>query len=342
MLSVSYVADVFGAVRRQVELASAEEGATRFQREATYIALTSNVVVAAIQEASLRSQLSATRSLIDLNEHSLAVLREQQSRGYATQLDVSAQEAQVAQVRALLPLLLKQLEIERDLLATLSGSYAAQGLAEQFTLQQLKLPQALPLSVPSALVEHRPDVRQAEENLHAASAAIGVAVAARLPDITLSADAGKSAVTLGALSAGGTQFWDLGATLTQPVFEGGALLHKESEARATFDQAREQYRSTVLTAFQNVADALVAVQQDAEALQAAALSTAASKRTLEVLHAQRRAGYTTYLQELIAEQTYQNAQLQMVQLEANRLSDSVALLQALGGGWWNREPAASE
>jgi NodT family efflux transporter outer membrane factor (OMF) lipoprotein len=337
---VAYVPDVFGANRREVEFVSAQEQATRYQREAIYTTLASNIVVAAIQEASLRAQLSATQSLIDLNEHSLSVLRAQKLHGYATQLDVAAQEAAVAQARATLPPLQKQLEIQRDLLATLSGNYAGDGLPERFDLEQLHLPSALPLSVPSQLIEHRPDVRQAEENLHAASAAVGVAVAARLPNITLTADAGKSAVTLGALSAGGTNFWDLGAALAQPVFDGGALLHKERAARATLQQAREQYRSTALTAFQNVADALVAIERDAEALQAAAANTSASKTTLNTVRVQREAGYANYLQELSAEQAYQNALLQQIQAQASRLADSVALLQALGGGWWNTAPGS--
>jgi NodT family efflux transporter outer membrane factor (OMF) lipoprotein len=251
---------------------------------------------------------------------------------------VAAQEAALAQARAALPPLQKQLEIGRHLLATLSGNYAADGLAERFDFDQLHLPDTLPVSVPSQLVEHRPDVRQAEENLHAASAAVGIAVAARLPNITLTADAGKSAVTLGALSSGGTGFWDLGAELAQPVFDGGALLHKERAAREALGQAREQYRSTALTAFQNVADALVAIQRDAEALQAAAASATASKMTLDTVRAQRKAGYANYLQELTAEQAYQNSLLQQIQAQGSRLADSVALLQALGGGWWNTSP----
>jgi NodT family efflux transporter outer membrane factor (OMF) lipoprotein len=335
-LSVAYVPDVFGANRRQVELVSAQEQATGYQRQAVYTTFVSNIVVAVIQEAALRAQLSTTESLIDLNEHSLTVLRAQKLHGYATQLDVAAQESAVAQARATLPPLQKQLEIQRNLLATLSGNYAGNGLPERFGLDQLHLPSTLPLSIPSQLIEHRPDVRQAEENVHAASAAVGVAVAARLPNITLTADAGKSAVTLGALSSAGTNFWDLGAALAQPVFDGGALLHKERAARAALQQAREQYRSTALTAFQNVADALVAIQRDSEALQAAAASASASKVTLDTVRVQRGAGYANYLQELAAEQSYQSALLQQIQAQAGRLADSVALLQALGGGWWNR------
>jgi NodT family efflux transporter outer membrane factor (OMF) lipoprotein len=335
-VTVSFVPDVFGLNRRQIEVVAAEEQGSRFQREAVYLALTSNVVVAAIQEASLRSQISATQALIALNERSLAILREQKARGYAGQLDVAAQEAQLAQARAALPPLLKQLAVQRDLLGTLSDALPDQDLPEEFELSQLQLPTELPLSLPSRLVEQRPDVRQAEENLHAACAAIGVAIANRLPNVTLTADAGKSAVTLGALTEGGTGFWDLGASITQPLFAGGALVHKERAARAAFEQAREQYRSTALTAFQNVADALAALEHDAEALQASASSANAAKTVLDMVQVQQRAGYTNYLQLLGAEQTYQNAIVVQVQAQANRYADTAALLQALGGGWWNR------
>lgn len=335
-VTVSFVPDVFGLNRRQVEVLAAEERVSRFQREAVYLALTSNVVVAAIQEASLRSQMSATEALIALNERSLAILREQKARGYAGQLDVAAQEAQLAQARAALPPLLKQLAVQRDLLGTLAGALPDHDLPEEFELSQLQLPTELPLSLPSRLVEQRPDVRQAEENLHAACAAIGVAIANRLPNVTLTADAGKSAVTLGALTEGGTGFWDLGASITQPLFAGGALVHKERAARAAFEQAREQYRSTALAAFQNVADALAALEHDAEALQASASSANAAKTVLDMVQVQQRAGYANYLQLLSAEQTYQNAIVVQVQAQANRYADTAALLQALGGGWWNR------
>lgn len=335
-VSVSFVPDVFGLNRRQVELLAAEEQVSRFQREAVYLALTSNVVVAAIQEASLRTQISATNALIELNERSVAVLREQKTRGYAGQLDVVTQEAQLAQARAALPPLLKQLALQRDLLRTLSGAFPDEELPEQFALSQLQLPTELPLSLPSRLVDQRPDVRQAEENLHAASAAIGIAIANRLPNVTLTADAGKSAVTLGALTDGATGFWDLGASITQPLFAGGALLHKERAARAAFEQAREQYRSTVLAALQNVADTLNALEHDAEALQASASSANAAKSALQLVEVQRRAGYANSLQLLNAEQTYQNAIVLLSQAQGNRYADTAALLQALGGGWWNR------
>ena len=201
----------------------------------------------------------------------------------------------------------------------------------------MQLPQELPLSLPSQLVEQRPDVRQAEENLHSASAQIGVAVANRLPNITLTGNFGSSALATGQLLNAGTEFWDLGAGLTQPVFHGGTLLHQERAARAAYDQAAASYRSTVLTAFQNVADTLTALGQDAAALQAAAAAEQAAGVTLELTRKQRQAGYAGYLALLSAEQAYQQALLNRTVAQANRYTDTVGLFQALGGGWWNTE-----
>jgi NodT family efflux transporter outer membrane factor (OMF) lipoprotein len=338
-VSVSFVPDVFGLNRRLVESLHAAEQQTRFELTATYLALSANVVVAALQEAGLREQIRTTRELIAANTNSLEVLREQQARGYANRLDVMAQEAQLAQVNATLPPLLKQLAQQRDLLAALCGAFASEGLPEEFTLSQLKLPQELPLSVPSQLIEQRPDVRQAEENLHIASAQIGVAVANRLPSFTITADIGASATTLSGLTSNDAGFWDLGAQVAQPIFQGGTLMHKERAARAAYVQANEQYRSAVIAAFQNVADTLAALGHDADALQAAAASAQAAAATLDVVRAQQRAGYAGYLQLLSAEQAYQTAVITQVQAQTNRFTDTAALFQALGGGWWNRGDA---
>jgi NodT family efflux transporter outer membrane factor (OMF) lipoprotein len=267
----------------------------------------------------------------------LAVLRQQQAKGYATRLDVAAQEAQLAQVAATLPQLRKQLAQQRDLLAALSASFPSQGPPEEFDLAHLQLPVELPLSLPSKLIEQRPDVRQAEENLHAASAQIGVAVANRFPNIVLSADIGQSALALRDLFSGTNTFWDVGVGVTQPIFQGGMLLHKERAARAAYEQANEQYRSAVLAAFQNVADTLNALQHDADALRASAAAVEAAHTTLALVETQQRAGYANYLQLLTAEQVYQQALLGQVQAQANRFADTAALFLALGGGWWNEQ-----
>jgi NodT family efflux transporter outer membrane factor (OMF) lipoprotein len=335
-VSVSYVPDVFGLNRRTVESLAAQAQQARFALAATHITLSSNVAAGAIQEACLRGQIDATRELVTINTNMLEILRNQYARGYASELDVAAQESQLALVTATLPPLLKQLTQQRDLLAVLSGGFPNQDLTEKFELPNLQLPQELPLSLPSQLVEQRPDVRQAEENLHSASAQIGIAAANRLPTLTLTADGGSMALALGRLFSGGNGIWDLGAGITQPIFDAGTLRHRERAAQAAFTQATEQYRSTVLTAFQNVADTLHALQQDADALKATAAAKDAASVTLDLSRKQYQSGYASYLALLSAEQAYQQAVINLVQAQTNRYADTAALFQALGGGWWNR------
>jgi NodT family efflux transporter outer membrane factor (OMF) lipoprotein len=335
-VTVSFVPDVFGLNRRTVESLAAQAQQARFALIATHITLSSNVAAGAIEEASLRGQIAATHELITVNTDMLKILWEQYRKGYASELDVAAQESQLAQVTATLPPLLKQLAQERDLLAALAGGFPNQDLPEKFELSSLQLPQELPLSLPSQLVEQRPDVRQAKENLHAASAQIGIAIANRLPSIVLSADAGSAPTAFSKMFSEGNGFWDLTAGVTQPIFDAGTLRHRERAAKAAFTQATEQYRSTVLTAFQNVADTLHALQQDADALKAAADARTAARVTLDLAQNQYKAGYASYLALLSAEQAYQLAVINLVQAQANRYADTAALFQALGGGWWDR------
>jgi NodT family efflux transporter outer membrane factor (OMF) lipoprotein len=335
-VSVSYVPDVFGLTRRTVESFKAQEQGVRFQMIATYLTLSANVVVAAVQEATLRAQIETTRELIGISSNMLQIVRYQLAKGYASGLDVAAQESQLAQMTAALPLLLKQLALQRDLLAALGGDFPSRQQGETFELDSLHLPEQLPVSLPSKLVQQRPDVLQAEANMHAASAQIGIATANRLPNITLTAETGSTALALDQVFTSGTGFWGVGGALTQPIFQGGALLHAERAAKAAYVQAAQQYRSTVLTACQNVADTLHALEQDAAALKAAAAAAAAAKVTLELSRQQLQVGYGSYLALLNAEQTYQQARLNLVEAQANRFADTAALFQALGGGWWNR------
>ncbi len=335
-VSISYVPDVFGLNRRSVESLQAQEQEARFQMIAVYTTLTANVVVTAIQEGSLQLQIDATRQLIDSNGDNVKILQYQFDKGYASRLDLAAQQTQLAQVAASLPPLLKQLAQLHDLLATLTGRFPSQVPPEKFDLLGLQLPQELPLSLPSALVAQRPDVRQAEANLHDASAKVGIATANRLPNIVLSANAGSSAAAMNQLFTAGTGFWGLGAEVTAPIFQGGTLLHQQRAAKAAYVQAAEQYRSTVLTAFQNVADTLTALEQDAAAVQAASAAAAAAKVTLELAHRQWQDGYAGYLALLSAEQADQQSRIVLVQAQASRYADTAALFLALGGGWWQR------
>lgn len=335
-VAVSFVPDVFGLNRRTVESLAAQEQQARYALAASHITLSSNVAAAAIQEASLRAQIDATHELIAINTDELKILREQLAKGYVSRLDVTAQESQLAQEEATLPPLLKQLAQQRDLLLALAGAFPDKDLPEKFELSRLQLPQELPVSLPSQLVGQRPDVRQAEANLHSASAMIGVARANRLPSFALTGDAGSMSIIFAHMFSSGEGFWDLTGSVTQTVFDGGTLRHKELAARDTYTQASEQYRSTVITAFQNVADTLNALQQDADGLATAAKARDAATVTLDLSRKQYQAGYANYLTLLSAEQTYQQSAIAFVQAQANRYADTVALFQALGGGWWHR------
>jgi NodT family efflux transporter outer membrane factor (OMF) lipoprotein len=335
-VSVSYSPDVFGLNRRTVESVKAQEQNVRFQMIATYTTLTANVVVTAIQAGAVQAQIDATRQLIDLNSNMVQILQYQYTKGYAGRIDVVAQESQLAQVIATLPPLLKQSAQLRDLLAVLVGRFPNQAPAEKCELSSLQLPEEIPVSLPSQLVAQRPDVLQAEANLHAATAEIGIAIANRLPNITLTADAGSTALSLDKVFSSGTGLWGLGAAATAPLFQGGRLLHQERAAKAAYVQAAEQYRSTVLTAFQNVADTLTALEQDAEGLKAAATAADDAQITLDLSQRQWHDGYISYLALLSAEQAYQQTRINLVQAQASRYADTAALFQALGGGWWHR------
>jgi NodT family efflux transporter outer membrane factor (OMF) lipoprotein len=338
-LNVSFVPDVFGANQRAVESLEAQAENLKFQMEATYVTLTANVVTGALQEASLRGQIAATQETIKVETDLLTILRKQYDLGQVSMADVAAQESVLAQARLVLPPLQKQLAQQRDALIALAGGFPSEDIAARFQLMDMKLPRDVPLSLPSKLVEQRPDVRAAEETMHAASAQIGMAVAARVPQITLTANVGNSANSFANLFTPGTNFWTLMGGVTAPLFTGGTLLHKQRAAEAGFDQAAAQYKATVIAAFQNVADALHALQSDADALVAAVASEQAAGRSLAIVRKQLELGQVAYLALLNAEQTYQQAKLALVQAQAARLSDTAGLFQALGGGWWNRPGA---
>lgn len=332
-VTVSYLPDVFGANRRQVESAAAQAEGAKFQLDAARLALCANLATAAIQEASLRAQIAATRQVIDIETEQLEVLRRQYGLGAIAQADVVAQEAALAQARAALPGLYKQLAVQRDAIAVLTGRAPADMPEETFALDSFELPAELPIAVPASLVERRPDVRAAEAQLKSASAQVGVAVSNLLPQVTLTAAYGGVSTGIGRLLASENAFWSLGAGLAQTLFDGGTLRARKQAAVAAFDQAGALYRATVLNAFQNVADALEAVTQDAAALQAEVTAEEAALRNLTIARHSYELGASSYLGVLNAQQTYQQAVLARSQFQASRYSDTVALFQALGGGW---------
>jgi len=335
-LSIGYTPDIFGGTRRQLESLEAQAEFQRFELEAARLSLATNVVNAAVQEAALRGQISALEKIITLQVEILDLAHRQFALGAISENGVVAQESVLAQSRAALPPLRKQLAQTRNLLTALAGGFPDRELEQSFDLEHLELPQTLPLSLPSTLIEQRPDVRAAEALAHAASAQVGTAFANMLPQFTINGTVGSVATLMSDLFKGGNGFWGLAGSITQPIFEGGALRHRKSAAEAAYEQTMAQYRATVIAAFQNVADTLHALEQDADALRAATVAERAASRSLAIMRRQLELGDISNLALLGAEQTYQQAVVALVQARANRYADTAALFQALGGGWWNK------
>lgn len=335
-LSVGYVPDVFGLNRRMVESAQAQAEWQRMQLQAAHITLVSNVVAAAIQEASLRAQIVAASTVISLNRENLEILRQQLALGFVAEIDVTTQELALAQAEQALPPLTRQLEQTRNLIRALAGNTPDQDVPETFELATLHLPAELPLSLPSKLVEQRPDVRAAEAQLHSASAQYGVAVASKMPQFMVTANVGGMASSPDWMFKSGGTFFSLTGNISQLIFDGGTLRAKSRAAEQALLQAGAQYRGTVIAALQNVADTLHAIQADADALKAAAAAEQSSLNMLKVTRKQFQLGFISYQNMLLAQQNYQLATMALTQTQSSRLGDAAALYQALGGGWWNR------
>ncbi len=339
-VSVAYALDVFGGARRQVEGLQSLVDYQGYLLEGAHLTLTSNIVTTAVRDAALRQQVRSTQEIIAAQERQLAVVQRQFALGAVSRVDVLAQRAQLEQTRATLPLLERDLAQTRHRLAVLAGRLPSLAALPEFELEAITLPEEIPLSVPSSLVHQRPDILASEALLHQASAEVGVATANLYPQITLTGSFGGQSLKLGDLFAG-PSIWSVGAGLLQPLFRGGALTAQRRAAIDAYDQAAAQYRQTVLLAFQNVADTLRALDDDARLLQAQANAEAAARESLALAERQFQLGAVSYLTLLNAQRQYHLARVLLTQAQANRYADTAALFQALGGGWWQR-PAAAE
>jgi NodT family efflux transporter outer membrane factor (OMF) lipoprotein len=341
-LTVNYTFDVWGQTARTVEAdnAAAEQQAFALRGAANMLA--ANTVVAAINTASLRAQLAAEDTLVAAEADLLRTVKRQFELGGATGTDVATQEAQLASTQALEVPLRTQLTQAGDQLSAYLGVAPSAVSLPVLSLEELRLPEDVPVSLPSRLVEQRPDIRASEAQLHAASAQLGVAIANRLPQITLSAFVGTAPATFANVFTPGNGIWSLTNQVTMPLFQGGTLLHQQRAADAALHVAAANYRTTVVAAFQNVADVLTALANDADAVRANDAGAKAAARALELAKIQYGAGGLPYLSVLTTQVQYQNAVLGVIRARAARLSDSAALFAALGGGWWNRNdvPAA--
>ena len=336
-LSVSYAPDVFGGTRRQIESSTAQAEYQRFQLEATYLTLTANVVNSAISLASIRDQVAATEEIVRLQSGQLDLLHAQRRLGAIADTDVLAQQTALAQTRATLAPLQKQLAQTGNQLMVYLGRFPNQDRDERFNLASLHLPEQLPVSLPSTIVGQRPDVRAAQAQLHQASADIGVAVANQLPQFSITGALGSTAASGTRLFSAGTGIWSLAGSIAQPIFDAGALEHRKRAAVAAYDESAGLYRGTLLIAFQDVANALRALEFDAEALNQQVIAERSAQASLDLVQAQFRLGAVAYINLLTAQQSYQDTVLARVKAQAARYSDTTALFQALGGGWWNRK-----
>ena len=332
-VNVGYTFDVFGGLRRAVEQSAALEAQQKYQAQGAYLSLTANLVNAYILLASSREQLDVTERLIATNGRLLALVSAQRRLGQSSGLELAAAEAQLDQAEAARPVLQKAIAQQTDLIAALCGESSAAETPTTGALEALSLPERLPVSLPATLVRQRPDLQAAGANVHAASAAVGVALAERLPALTLSGSFGATSGSLASLAEGPNQLWSVAGGLAQPIFRGGSLRHRQRQAEALLDQAKAQYRSVMLSAFQNVGDVLAAVPVDAQAYASAQRGEAATGRQLEIAADQHHAGQTSATPELEAQVAHLQARLTRLQAQAARLGDSVGLFVALGGGW---------
>jgi NodT family efflux transporter outer membrane factor (OMF) lipoprotein len=340
-VNVSYTLDAFGGTRRQVEALQAQAEYQQFALEASYLALTANIVTAAVNEASLRAQIKATEEIAHSQQTQLDITKRRVTAGGASLTDVLQQQATLQGTLATLPPLRSELSQQRNQLAAYMGGLPADYSADGLDLDTLTMPQDLPLSLPSKFVEQRPDVREYSALLHQATAQVGVATANMLPQITLTASYGQEASTFANLFSPGSNVWSLIGSLTQPIFKGGQLVHQRRAAVAAAEEAADNYKATIITAFQNVSNSLYALQSDAEALAAQSIAERTAADSLSLVQAQFKSGAANYLQVLSAEQSYQTAAVALVKARAQRYADTAALFQALGGGWWNRADVAA-
>lgn len=329
-VGVNYKLDLAGGDRRALEALAARSDYQRYQLDGAKLHLAGNIVTTAITQARLAAQIQASEGILQAQEEQLKLTRERLRLGQVSDSDVLVLQTEVEQTRAGIPLLRNQLQQSEHLLAVLAGRPPGERGLPSFSLQEFTLPRVLPLTVPSELVRTRPDIQAAEALLHAANAEYGVAVANLYPQLNLSAKLGSQALTSGALFGSGSAIWSLVAQLTQPLFNPGLPAEKRA-ALAAFDAAAAHYQDVVLESLRNVADVLRALENDARRLAALSAADAAAQGSLELMQRKHRLGAASYVQLLIAQQQAQQTQLDLIEAQAQRLADSAAFYQAMGG-----------
>ena len=333
--TVSYALDVFGGERRAVESLGAQVDFQRAAVLATYITLSGNIVNTMIAQAGYYEQIKATEQLIDQQREQIKITEAQAQAGIIPYSNLLSLKSQLASFEATIPALRQKIDQTHHLLAALAGHTPAEWDAQQVELAVLTLPGELPVTLPSQLVRQRPDILAAEAQLHSASADIGVATAALFPSFTLNGAFGASSNTSNNLFKKNSEFWNVGANITAPLFRGGTLWYGREAAINAYQLSLASYRQSVLSAFAQVADALRALEHDAETLQAQSEALATAEEALNLIQTNYTAGTVNYVQVLIAVGLYNQAKIGYIQALAQRYQDTVGLYVALGGGWWN-------
>jgi NodT family efflux transporter outer membrane factor (OMF) lipoprotein len=335
--TISYAIDVFGGARRSVESLRAQADFQRYENVAAYLILSSNVVNTSIARAAYYEEICTTKQLIKLEKQQLRLTQAQVRAGTNPYVNILSIESLIAANQALLAPLEQNLSQAEHLLATLEGEFPSKADLPEINLNKFSLPIDLPVSLPSDLVNQRPDILAAEAQMHVASAKIGVATALMFPSFSLNGTFGTSGTNFGNLTASSGKFWSIGPVATIPLFQGTTLWFGRKAAIDVYQQSRANYRQTVLSAFEQVADSLKALEHDAEALQAQVEAKHAAGEALKLLQANYHAGLIDYLAVLTADVQYHETSIAYLQAVAQRYQDTVALFVALGGGWWNAQ-----
>lgn len=337
--TVSYSLDPFGRNRRLIEERQAQADVERYQLTAAYLAVTGNAVTDAIGIAAINAQIAAVNDVVADDQNLLTLVQRSVAAGGATDLDVESARSQLAADRTLLPPLQQRLSVARHVLAVLVAETPGSWTAPDFTLDSLTLPADVPISLPSTLVHQRPDILAAEAELHAASAAVGVATAQLYPDITLTAGVEQIGLAPHTLLTAGDNIWNFGGGVTAPLFHGGALRAQKRAAEDNFNSTRATYQQVVLQSFAQVADSLDALVHDTRLLAEQRAALESSRRSLDLTRRAYQGGDVALLQVLDASRLYQRARLGYAQAEAQRYADTAQLFLAMGGGWWARADA---
>jgi NodT family efflux transporter outer membrane factor (OMF) lipoprotein len=335
-VGVSYVLDIFGGEKRTIEGLAAQVDYEKYQLAGTYLTLTANVVTTAVQIAAAEDQVQATEEIIEGEERQLSLVNERFAVGSAARAEILAARAELETTQASLPAFQKVIETDQHELAALLGRAPDKMPPVKLTLSNFTLPRELPISLPSALVRQRPDIQAQEALLHAASAQIGVAIANQFPQITLTGNTGVQSSHFTDVFGENALLFGLAGGIVQPLFDAGQRDAQTNAAKAAYQVAEAQYRGTVIHAFQNVADCLTALRNDALTLKSTYAAMIDGKDSVELTQDRYAAGTVGYVTLLVQQQQYQQAHIAYLNTLASRYSDTAALFQALGGGWWNQ------